>query len=89
MAPFSTTAIRLHVAALDLAEQAFEGLSESDPSRASSLSNLHIARQMLALTPANVRAAHQIFREVCSIFPDYEKTNLPIAKAINAARDAV
>ncbi len=89
MPPFSTAAVRLYAAALDLAEQAFEGLPDSNPSRASLLSDLKIARQMLALTPANVRTARLIFREVRATFPDYEKANLPLAKAINDACDAV
>ena len=71
-----------------MAEQAFLTLPEDDPVRSQSLSNLHIARQMLEMNPPNIRATHQIFREVRSAFPSYDTTNLPLARAINAARDA-
>ena len=88
MGTFSAATVRLHIAALDLAEEAFLTLPEDDHIRSRSLENLHIARQMLAMNPPNIRATHQIFRELRAAFPNYDTANLPLARAVNAARDA-
>lgn len=88
MGTFGTATILLHVTALDLTEQALLTLREDDPVRSQLLDNLQIARQMLAMSPPNIRATHQIFRQVRSAFPNYETTNLPLARAIKAASGA-
>lgn len=63
-------------------------LPQEARTRSQLLNGLEIARQMLAMDPPNVRATHQIFRDLYSAFPNYDTANLPLALAINAARDA-
>lgn len=88
MPQFSPSTVRLHAAALDHIEKAIQALPVSNPDRAQTLTNVSIARDMLGLNPPNVRASYQVFREVRSAIPDYDKTNPTLFRAIEAARDA-